>query len=102
MPMKTKRLLSLADRLASGEPVDWKAEARSSDDAVERGVVRSMGDVAEISALHTRALARPSPVDDGTIPLRSPEPISRWGRLEKLERIGQGAFGTVFKAWDPQ
>ena len=100
--MKTKRLLGLADRLASGEPVDWKAEARSSDDDVERGAVRSMGDVAEISALHTRVLAIPSPVDDGTISLRSPEPISHWGRLEKLERIGQGAFGTVFKAWDPQ
>ena len=35
------------------------------------------------------------------VPVRStaPDPL-RWGHLENLKRIGEGVFGTVFRAWD--
>jgi serine/threonine-protein kinase len=31
-----------------------------------------------------------------------PVNLRRWGRLENLEKVGQGLSGQVFRAWDPQ
>jgi serine/threonine-protein kinase len=31
-----------------------------------------------------------------------PANLDRWGRLERLEKVGQGLSGQVFRAWDPQ
>lgn len=31
-----------------------------------------------------------------------PANLDRWGRLERLEKLGEGLSGVVFRAWDPQ
>ena len=30
-----------------------------------------------------------------------PEPLQRWGAFEQLQRVGQGSFGEVYRAFDP-
>jgi serine/threonine-protein kinase len=113
-------LLELAGRVSDGAPVDWEAvERRSSGEA--RRVVRQLRILESIASLHREGessssggrdparmsdsvdpltLANPAPgrAPDGATP--SPVTVRRWGRLEVRERLGRGAFGDVYRAWD--
>jgi hypothetical protein len=42
------------------------------------------------------------PPDPGTAPEDMRSQPRRWGHLDILERIGEGAYGEVFLAWDPK
>jgi tetratricopeptide (TPR) repeat protein/tRNA A-37 threonylcarbamoyl transferase component Bud32 len=44
------------------------------------------------------------PVSEATLPSAPPQPAQqskRWGQFHLLQRLGQGAFGEVYRAWDP-
>lgn len=83
------RLLDAAASVAEGASVDW---ANRSADAPELS-----GALAELQILARMGDAmrahQPSP------PTR--EPAFRWGDLEAIERLGEGASGEVWRAWDP-
>jgi serine/threonine protein kinase len=103
--MASERVLELAELFASGHEVDWADEANSSANEQERGVIKSMGVLAAISALHS---SDPAPTalqdEEPTRDIASEDltaTLPRWRHLERLERIGEGSFGTVYKAWDP-
>ena len=74
----------LAGAVLDGGDVDWTT-AESSADADIRPLVQHMRLVASVAEVHRQAL----PGDGET-----------WGHLQLLERVGQGAFGEVFRAWD--
>ena len=74
----------LAGAVLDGGDVDWTT-AESSADADIRPLLRHLRLVASVAEVHRQAL----PGDGET-----------WGHLQLLERVGHGAFGEVFRAWD--
>ena len=77
-------LEDVAGAILDGAPVDWSivdSDAAQSEQAV-------------IEQLKTLAMLRL--VRRG----ESADRFTEWGHLRVLERIGRGAFGEVFRAWD--
>ena len=102
MPRKAA-LMSLAESIADGTPVDW--EAAETDATVdERPVIRQLRVLSELAGLH-----RTFPVDSSDRPplldlrpARAMTVVASWGHLALLERLGGGSFGEVYRAWDRQ
>ncbi len=95
-------LLEVAGSVAGGEAVDWQAaEARAG---AERGpVVRALHLIAKIAEVH-RSLQRTVILEDShsfAAPSGDAPPMpARWGDLELLERVGEGASADVYRARD--
>jgi tRNA A-37 threonylcarbamoyl transferase component Bud32 len=104
-------LLAAARAIAAGQPVDWDAiESSGRISASFAVVLRELKVIAEIEEMH-RSLPDPDSsllrsADRDRSPSASAEAAApdtaSWGSLQLLERIGQGAFGDVYRAWDPR
>jgi serine/threonine-protein kinase len=73
----------VAGAILDGASVDWDT-AESSADLDERPVLDQL-----------RLLATVADIYRGRT-------LEYWGHLRVLERIGRGAFGDVYRAWDPK
>src|SRR5829696_5555528 len=89
------QLDALAGAILDGTTVDWDA-VESNADADTRWLLDQLRAVAGVAEVHRLATTRsmPGPSRDG---LAAPR---EWGHLTLLERIGSGAFGEVYRAWD--
>jgi serine/threonine protein kinase len=67
----------VAGAILDGTPVDWNG-VDSGADPSEQQVIAQLKTLAALRLVGER----------------------HWGHLRVLERIGQGAFGEVFRAWD--
>ncbi|MGE3889618.1 MAG: protein kinase, partial [Vicinamibacterales bacterium] len=93
--MERDPLIETANRVAAFEPVDWPALELASSEA-QRELLRELSVLARIADAHRQ-------FHDLLPPLERPAEggsRSRWGHLELLEQIGQGASGTVYRALD--
>lgn len=72
-----------ARAVLDGTPVDWPGLETSVDDET-RGLVAQLQVLAAVADVHREA---------------EPGPVT-WGHLRVLERVGAGASGTVYRAWD--
>jgi hypothetical protein len=79
------RLLALALALTDGRDVDWAREGVTDDAAF--GHLRALESIA-------KATAASEPREASTLAER------RFGPLRLLEKLGAGASGEVFRAWD--
>jgi serine/threonine-protein kinase len=86
---------ALAVQIADGTPVDWDEAARG---AVDRRILHQLRLVESISKVH-RSFSGEDPPPMET---RDSPPPSRWGPLELREKLGEGAYGEVYRAFDPR
>lgn len=82
-------LVDLAASISDGA-VGWP-EVERNDAFDDDALLRELHAIARIAGVHRSS---------------NPDPFSasretRWGRLVVVEPLGAGAFGTVYRAWDP-
>jgi len=76
-------LLALGAAVADGKAVDWDAAARQATDPEQRRFLDDLRRVAALAEAHGQ------------------QPTGEWRHLQLFERVGEGAFGSVFRGWDP-
>jgi serine/threonine-protein kinase len=81
--------------IASGSSVDWDSVAATPADASIASVLTELKIIARIADVHgsSRSDARIADGDEDA-------QLHTWGPLTILERVGRGAYGDVFRAWD--
>lgn len=75
--------IPLAQAIADASSVDWAHAESSASTPEEQDVVRQLRHLAAIAG-SARAL------------------LKTWGPLEIRSEVGEGTFGTVYRAWDPR
>ena len=102
MPPSERLIDDLADAILDGSPIDWAA-AESSSDGTAQLLVEQLRVLAAVADLHRTT--PPSPSTLAQIPPSRVEPKVAdapvmWSHLRLVARIGSGAFGEVYRAWD--
>jgi len=103
MDQDSDRLLSVAGRIVEGSAVSWDEEQRQAGDEESGATLRGLQDLEVILAAQrviereydTTAKRDNAPVAVGVGP-------SRWRHLVILNKIGEGSFGSVYRAYDSQ
>jgi serine/threonine protein kinase len=90
-----KLLADLARAIAAGAAVDWASAESAAADEATRQVVHAMAVIAAIADVH-----RAAPVAASAGESAGSETTPTWGTFRLQERIGGGAYGEVFRAWD--
>jgi eukaryotic-like serine/threonine-protein kinase len=94
--MRDQPLFDAAGRIADGEAVDWAAVTGTTSSDQERILVDELELVARVAAGHRR-------LHDLLPESHRPDfDRARWGHLDLLNVVGQGSYGTVYRAWDPR
>ena len=102
MPPSERLIDDLADAILDGSPIDWAA-AESSSDGTAQLLVGQLRVLAAVADLHRSTSPSPSTLSQIPPPRVEPKgadaPVM-WSHLRLVERIGRGAFGEVYRAWD--
>jgi hypothetical protein len=96
------------ERIADGMPVDWNAlESGASDE--DREFLKVLQVLDGLAGLHRSTDADGSAVDASVEETTDRLPGAAvgersdvWGRHRLLQKIGEGSFGSVYRAWDPE
>src|SRR6476646_6840955 len=101
MDQEPDSLLSIAGAVAEEAVVSWDDELRLADDA-SAATLRGLQEIAKILAAQ-RVIQREfdSTTKRGT-PGSDAVPPARWRHLLILDKIGEGSFGAVYRAYDSQ
>lgn len=93
----------VCEAIADGKALDWDAVASQTASPEARQLLAQLRLVAEIARAHG-ALGPPvvEGDSDGATQASTGAPHGRWGRYELFERLGNGTFGSVYRAWDPE
>jgi hypothetical protein len=92
------RLIDIASAVAEGSAIDWDKAEQTARDGSERAVVRELQVLSKMAEVvrtppATRPVGTPSPAEQLNIG-------ELWGHLRISEAIGEGSFGSVYRAWD--
>ena len=99
MTQDDKTLHALAAAIVDGGVVDWTSAESNGTDESEQAIIRDLKVIAAIAELHGSSAAPALPVT-GTLPPLDLDTFVDWGTLHLLEKVGQGAYGEVYRAWD--
>ena len=92
-------LLALGTAVCDQQQINWEQAEQRSRDLEQQHLVHQLRDVAAIVKAH-RTLVSPDRSVLG--PATNPTPVSEWRHLIVFECLGGGAFGRVYRAWDPR
>src|SRR5580765_5384733 len=94
------------EEIADGLPINWSAIESGIQNEEQREYLeclRVLGDIADVhrstdaeQASNEETMARTDPGPEGA----SAEGAGQWGRYPLLQKVGEGAFGSVYRAWD--
>ena len=90
-------LIALGSEVSDGKSVDWESIRRTAKDDATKTLIENLERIATVIGAHRST--------DAAVPAAAPpaeEPATHWRHLVLLERAGEGAFGTVYRAWDTQ
>jgi serine/threonine-protein kinase len=89
-------LHDVARAIVDGTPIDWTSTDSAAVDEAMRTVLRQLKVIAEIAEVHGGAPSSDCP-GTGVAP---PHTLQTWSTLRLVEKIGEGAFGEVYRARD--
>ena len=97
-----------ADALADDASIDWDAIERGSASPEAREEAKWLRIIAEIAEHHRDVRHESAEAETATIapvlsvPAGQPATAATaWGRFLLLEKIGEGGYGSVYRAWNP-
>jgi serine/threonine protein kinase len=93
-------LKEVADAIADGRAIEWTAE-RASVASEDLDSFSQLQILSEIARLHREAHGVAADQAKSASEPAAAGELFRWGPLSVRERIGQGSFGDVYRAWDP-
>ncbi len=96
------RLERTAEAVADAEALDWEREA--AERPGQRRRIAGLRALARLAAAHREARATAggrSAAERASESAAAEPPVFTWGLLRALSRIGEGAFGEVWRAFDP-
>jgi serine/threonine protein kinase len=108
--MAAENVIDLAlDRMADGLPVDWSELDSEANSDAEREELRCLRILEEVAALHRSTEDPVTSVEEGATHDSAPDssktttgPAEMWGRYRLVAKVGEGSFGSVHRAWDPE
>ncbi len=102
-------LVDLATAISDGTPIDWQSVRSSHVTEADRSLLRHLHVIADIVSLQQRLASQPAHASVIDELRRAPagvqdarEALPSWGPLRLIGLLGQGAFGEVYRAWDPR
>jgi serine/threonine protein kinase len=102
MDQDSDRLLSVADAVVEGAAVSWDDETHLATDEETAATLRGLRELAVIIAAQ-RIIQRDYDATESretSTHLDVMPPSSRWRHLLILDKIGEGSFGAVYRAYD--
>lgn len=101
MDQNSDRLLSVAGAIADGTAVSWEDEQRHVGDEDFGSTLRGLQEIAAILAAQ-RVIQREYDITtkNETAARAQIAPPTHWRHLVVLDKIGEGSFGAVYRAYD--
>jgi serine/threonine protein kinase len=99
-------LLDVAAAIADGSGIDWKHVAGGVSGAEQQDRLEQLRLIKMIADMHLdqeeRGGDQEGPQSPSAGVASTARDLGEWGGLVLIEEIGQGSFGTVYRAHDPQ